>query len=313
MQAMDLRHLDLNLLRVFAQLMRERQVSRAALSLGLSQPAVSNALRRLRDELGDELFLRTATGMQPTAYALRISPAVAQALDLIDGALVMAQDFDPAQDRRNFTIAMSDVGQIHFLPQLMEVLSDVGPHVSLRTVALSGDDLADAMADGRIDLALGWLPHLQAGFFQQVLFRQGYICLMRAGHPASLQPWDRARFRACDHVHVEAGGSGHGQIEAQLQRLGLQRRIRLTVPDYVALGHVLLHTDLIATVPERFAERICTTLALTRQPVPVRLAPSVIHQVWHARTHRDTAHRWLRALLQHTFADNPVAAHTDTR
>ena len=93
----------------------------------------------------------------------------------------------------------------------------------------------------------------------------------------------------------------------------MQRRIRLAVPDYVALGHVLLHTDLVATVPERFGERICATLALTRRPVPASLAPSVIHQVWHARTHRDPAHRWLRELVQHTFADNPCAGHSHTR
>ena len=125
---------------------------------------------------------------------------------------------------------------------------------------------------------------------------------MRAGHPAAARPWGRASFRAREHVHVEASGSGHGSIEAQLQRLGLQRRIRLTVPDYVALGHVLLHTDLVATVPERFAERICATLALERRPLPVRLPDSVIHQVWHGRAHRDTAHIWLRQLLQRVFA-----------
>ena len=310
---MDVRQLDLNLLRVFAQLMRERQVSRTALSLGLSQPTISNALRRLRDALGDELFLRTAAGMQPTAYALHIAPAVAQALELIDAALARAQDFDPARDPRHFSIAMSDVGQIYFLPQLMEVLAQTAPQVSLRTVALSDAELADGMADGRIDLALGWLPHLQTGFFQQVLFRQGYTCLMRAGHPATLRPWGKASFLGCDHVRVEAGGSGHGRIEPQLQRLGMQRHIRLAVPDYVALGHVLLHTDLVATVPERFGERICATLALTRRPVPASLAPSVIHQVWHARTHRDPAHRWLRELVQHTFADTAATRHPDTR
>ena len=302
MKRMDVRQLDLNLLRVFAQLLRERQVSRAAVALGLSQPAVSNALRRLREELGDELFHRSARGMQPTAYALRIAPAVTQALDLIGGALATAQDFDPVNSQRSFTLAMSDVGQIYFLPLLMETLACEAPQVSLRIVGLNAAELPLAMSDGRIDVALGWLPQLQAGFFQQVLFRQGYVCLMRAGHPAAARPWGRASFRAREHVHVEASGSGHGSIEAQLQRLGLQRRIHLTVPDYVALGHVLLHTDLVATVPERFAERICATLALERRPLPVRLPDSVIHQVWHGRAHRDPAHCWLRQVLHDGFA-----------
>lgn len=188
MKRMDVRQLDLNLLRVFAQLLRERQVSRAAVALGLSQPAVSNALRRLREELGDELFHRSARGMQPTAYALRIAPAVTQALDLIGGALATAQDFDPVDSQRSFTLAMSDVGQIYFLPLLMETLACEAPQVSLRIVGLNAAELPLAMSDGRIDVALGWLPQLQAGFFQQVLFRQGYVCLMRAGHPAAARP-----------------------------------------------------------------------------------------------------------------------------
>lgn len=305
---MDWHRLDLNLLRVFAQLLRDRHVSRAALALGLSQPAVSNALRRLRVELGDELFHRTASGMQPTAYALQVAPALTQALDLIGGALSAAHAFDPAHDERSFTLALSDVGQIYFLPPLMETLAREAPRISLRTVGLSDADLALAMADGRVDLALGWLPQLQAGFFQQVLFRQGYVCLMRTGHPATAQPWNRASYRACDHVHVQAGGSGHGRIEAQLQQLGLLRRVRLTMPDYLALGHVLLHTDLVATVPERFAERIRDTLPLTTRPLPARLPRSVIHQIWHARAHRDPGHRWLRQLVQRLFADGTAPA-----
>ncbi len=305
---MDVRQLDLNLLRVFAQLLRDRHVSRAATALGLSQPAASNALRRLRAELGDELFHRTANGMQPTAYALHVAPAITQALDLIGDALSSAQAFDPVRDQRGFALAMSDVGQIYFLPLLMKALGREAPQVSLRTVGLRDVDLAVALADGRVDLALGWLPQLQAGFFQQVLFRQGYVCLLRAGHPATARPWGKTSFRACEHVRVEAEGSGHGRIEAQLQQLGLERRIRLAVPDYVALGHVLLQTDLIATVPARFAERICATLALEQRRVPVQLPESVIHQIWHGRAHRNPAHRWMRGLLHRVFAERPTLA-----
>ena len=137
---------------------------------------------------------------------------------------------------------------------------------------------------------------------QAAQHRKPFAQVPRRCDPAATHPWGRASFRAREHVHVEASGSGHGSIEAQLQRLGLQRRIRLTVPDYVALGHVLLHTDLVATVPERFAERICATLALERRPLPVRLPDSVIHQVWHGRAHRDPAHCWLRQVLHDGFA-----------
>lgn len=300
---MDPTRIDLNLLRVFDQVMKQRQVSRAAQALGLSQPAVSNALRRLRTMLGDELFVRTPAGMQATAYALRIGPAVSQALALVDGALAAPSPFEPARDERAFTLAMTDVGQIYFLPALVPALAREAPGVSLRITGVAGAALAEAMATGQVALALGWLPDLRAGFYQQALFRQAYVCLMRRGHPGLAGALDRTAFLAFDHVRIEALGTGHTQVDDQLARRGLQRRIRLVVPDYVALGHVLASTDLVATVPERFAQRVCSALPLATRPLPVRLAPTAIHQVWHARAHRDPAQQWLRTLVAREFGD----------
>ena len=300
---MDLTRIDLNLLRVFEQVMKQRQVSRAAQALGLSQPAVSNALRRLRAMLGDELFVRTPAGMQATAYALRIGPAVTQALTLIDTVLADPSPFEPARDERSFTLAMTDVGQIYFLPALMPALAREAPGVTLRTTGVAGAALAEAMATGQVTLALGWLPDLRTGFYQQALFHQGYVCLMRQGHPGLAGAMDRAAFLGFDHVRIEASGTGHAQVDEQLARNGLQRHIRLVVPDYVALGHVLASTDLVATVPARFAQRVCATLPLAARPLPTRLPPSAIHQVWHARAHRDPAHQWLRALIAREFGD----------
>ncbi len=297
----DLARIDLNLLRIFEQVMRQRRVSHAAAALGLSQPAVSNALRRLRGMLGDELFVHTPAGMAATAYALRIAPAVTQALALIDTALAAPGAFEPARDERSFTLAMTDVGQIYFLPVLMQALAREAPGVTLRTTGVGGAALADAMAAGHVHLALGWLPDLRTGFYQQALFRQGYVCLMRRGHPALAAPLDRAAFLALDHVHIEASGTGHAQVDEQLARRGLRRRIRLTVPDHVALGYVLAGTDLVATVPERFAARVCDALPLAACALPVRLPPAAIQQVWHARAHRDPAHQWLRALVARAF------------
>ncbi len=308
---MDISRIDLNLLRVLHRLLQDRHVSQAALALGLSQPAVSNALRRLRQLLGDELLVRTGAGMRPTPYAERLAQPIAQALSLIDGALRAEPAFDPALSERRFTIAMSDVGEIYFLPVLMRALAQAAPRVTLRTVSTAGSALGQGMATGQIDLALGSLPTLQAGFYQQGLFHQTYVCLMRRAHPATLNAWSRAAFLALDHVHVEAPGTGHGQLDTELARKGLQRRIRLAVPNYVALGHVLSSTDLVATVPERFAERVVAPLDLLVRPLPVRIARTGIHQFWHASTHRDRAHRWLRALIAATFGDNAATAPVD--
>ena len=299
---MDLGNIDLNLLVVFDRLMRERSVSRSADSLGLSQPATSNALRRLRGLLGDELFLRTPTGMAPTPYALQLAEPVAQALGTLHGALNVRASFDPARSERRFTVAMTDVGETYFLPVLMELLAREAPGVTLRCVTVAEPDLREAMAAGRVDLALGSLPQLQAGFFQQALFRQRYVLLMRQGHPLTkARQITAALFRQAQHVQVESTGTAHQRVEESLARLGIRRAVCLTVPHYVALGHVLAGTALVATVPERFADRVTGPLQLVSRPLTLRLPTSTICQYWHAHLHRDPGHQWFRELLARHF------------
>lgn len=301
---MELARLDLNLLLVFHHLLREKRVSAVATVLGMSQPAVSSALGRLRTSLGDELFLRTQHGMAPTPYALQLAEPVATALDGLQQALNVRAAFDPATSERRFTLAMTDVGEMYFLPVLMDALAQTAPGVTLQVVAVTSASLGADMASGRTDLALGLLPQLQAGFFQQALFRQPYVCLMRKGHPLAAAPsLALADFAAASHVRVIAAGTGHGRVDEALERQGLQRRIRLTVPHYVALGDVLGHSDLIATVPERFAQRVTTPFGLTTRPLPLAVDGSVIHQFWHARLHKDPGHQWLRELVAHSFGD----------
>lgn len=300
---MKLTDIDLNLLVVFDRLVQDGRVSRVAESLGLSQPAVSNALRRLRDLLDDELFLRTPTGMAPTPYALQLAEPVAQALRGLQGALNVRASFDPATSERCFTLAMTDVGEIYFLPVLMDALAREAPGVTLRCVPVADTALREDMAAGRVDLALGSLPQLQAGFFQQALFRQRYVALMRAGHPlaAGDAPLNAAQYRQAAHVRVVSAGTGHGQVDDALQRLGVVRQVQLTVPHYVALGQVLGSTDMVATVPKRLAERLAGPHALVARPLTLRLPASTIAQLWHAHLHRDPGHQWLRGLVAQHF------------
>lgn len=301
---MELARIDLNLLLVFHQLLREKRVSAVALTLGMSQPAVSSALGRLRQNLGDELFLRTPRGMAPTPYALQLAEPVALALDGLQQALNVRASFDPDHTQRSFTVAMSDVGEMYFLPVLVDALAHQAPNVTLQVVSVTHPSLREDMASGRIDLALGLLPQLQAGFFQQALFRQPYVCLMREGHPLAGKPrLSLKALAAAEHVHVQAAGTGHGRVDAALTAQGLQRRLRLTVPHYVALGDVLGHSDLIATVPERFAMRVAQPFGLVHRPLPLAVGGSTIHQFWHGRLHRDPGHQWLRALVVRLFAD----------
>lgn len=305
---MELSRLDLNLLLVFHQLLQQKRVSLVAQTLGMSQPAVSSALGRLRASLGDELFLRTQGGMAPTPYALQLAEPVARALDGLQQALHVRASFEPLSSTRSFTLAMTDVGEMYFLPVLMDALASQAPGVTLQVVTVASASLKDDMAAGRIDLALGLLPQLQAGYFQQALFQQPYVCLLRQGHPLAQSPaLALADFAQAQHVRVIAAGTGHGRVDEALERQGLQRHIRLTVPHYAALGDVLSHSELIATVPERFAQRVTHPFGLCIRALPLAVDPSAIHQCWHSRLHRDPGHQWLRGQIGQLFGDGAQA------
>jgi len=304
---MDLRDLDLNLLVVFNQLLLDRSVSAAADKLGVTQPAVSNALKRLRAVLKDELFLRTSRGMEPTPYALHLAEPMGYALSTLQTALARRDSFDPSTSTRTFNLAMTDIGEMYILPQLMEALSRVGPKIRISTLRPITGDLREDMASGSVDLALGLLPDLQTGFFQRRLFRHRYVCVFRQGHPVVAAPITLQQYCENGHVGVVAAHTGHAEIDRLLERAGVQRPMRLMVPHFVAVGHILQSTDLLATLPERFAERCREPFGLTLSPMPVSLPDIAINLFWHARYNRDPANLWLRQLIVELFADSVAA------
>lgn len=294
---MDLRDIDLNLLVVFNELLKSGRVNLVADRLGLTQPAVSNALARLRRTLGDDLFVRTAAGMQPTPFAEALAEPVAYALGTIHGALNQSAVFDPAKSRQAFTIAMTDIGEIYFLPDLMQRLAVAAPGVAIGTVRNQSVDLEREMEAGNVHLAVGLLPHLQAGFFQRRLLTQRYVCLYRRGHAFDGRTMTAADFGAADHIGIVAAGTGHGMVDELFERMGVKRDIRLRVPHFVSVGHILRNTDMIATVPEVLALRIREPFGLACQPHPIALPEITIGMYWHAKFHRDAANRWLREHL----------------
>lgn len=300
---MDLRDLDLNLLVVFHHLAVERRVNAVAQALGITQPAVSNALRRLRLRLSDELFLRTPRGMEPTPFAQRLVGPVAEALRTLQGALNQRAAFDPATSTRTFVLAMTDIGEIYFLPPLMERLARVAPGVSVSTVRHSAAGLKDDMEAGRVDLALGLLPDLKSGYFQRRLFRHRYVCMFRRGHALDKRQISLAEFTAADHVVVVAAGTGHSRVDGLLDAAGVRRRIRLRVPHFVAIGHILRETDMIATVPERFAARCVEPFGLAYVAHPAKLPEIAINQFWHARYHREPGNQWMRGVVSEQFLE----------
>lgn len=298
---MELSDIDLNLLVLFQHLMVERRVSRVAEHLGITQPAVSNSLAKLRRILGDELFVRTPSGMVPTPFAEQLSEPLGYALDMIHGGLNQGVPFDPASARRTFTIGMTDIGEIVFLPALLERLGQTAPGITLNTVRNTAVNLRDDMESGKVDLAIGLLPQLKAGFFQQRLFQQRYVCLFRRGHPLDRPDLTLADYQAAEHLVIVAAGTGHGKVDELIEKAGIARTVRLSVPHFVSVGHILRRTTLVATVPERLAQTLTEPFDLALRPHPVKLPQVPINLFWHAKVHRAAANQWLRGMVFELF------------
>jgi DNA-binding transcriptional LysR family regulator len=300
---MELRQIDLNLLVIFNQLLLDRRVSTSADKLGLSQPAVSNALKRLRTLLKDELFVRTAKGMEPTPYAMHLVEPIAYALGTLQNALNQRDSFDPATSQRTFTLGLTDIGEIYFMPTLMETMSRVAPHIKISTLRHHTGHLGEDMAAGTVDIAVGLLPSLTTGFFQRRLFKQRYVCVFRQGHPLADNPISMAQYKSLSHVGVTSANTGHSEVDAWLQRKGIERQIQLHVPHFVAVGHILQSSDLIATVPERFADKCAGPFQLETSPLPFKLPDIAINLFWHAKYNREPANMWLRQLMVDLFTE----------
>ena len=299
---MNLQDIDLNLLRVFDAVLRDGGVTPAAGRLGLTQPAVSNALSRLRRAFGDPLFVRSPSGMDATPFARELAEPVRQALSLLESALAHGPGFEPATATRAFRFYMSDLGQIEFLPPLVERVQRAAPGVRLEAVAADLEHIADALGTGALDLAVGFLPALGPPIARRALFRDPYVCLMRADHPSIGVRMTKKQFLEASHVLVTYRGGGHRVIEEAMERAGAARRIALRVPHFTVVPMVLERTDLILTLPARVArvfERRGSFKALP-PPVPMPSAEVAVH--WHERFEAEPGNRWLREQVVQLFA-----------
>ena len=296
----NVQDLDLNLLRVFDAVLHDRTVTAAAARLRLTQPAVSNALGRLRQLLGDPLFVRTASGMEATPFARGVADPVRQALALIETALARGPGFEPATATRAFRFYMSDLGQVEFLPPLVERVQRLAPSVRLEAVAVDIEDIADALASGALDIVVGFLPGLGPPIARRALFRDPYVCLMRTDHP--IERLTKKKFLEASHALVTYRAGGHRVIEEALERAGVARRIALRVPHFTVMPMVLERTDLILTLPARVA-RVYESRGRFKSlppPVPIPAAEVAVH--WHERFDGDPGNRWLRQQIVELFS-----------
>lgn len=300
---MNIDRIDLNLLRVFAAVHAERNVTRAAVRLGITQPAISNAMTRLRRTLDDPLFVRTRQGMEPTALAMRLALPVHQALEMLRNSLEMPEHFDPATARKTLRLLMSDAGEETVLPALLERLESVAPGLAVDSVRAPHAQYAQLMEQGEADLAIGNLRFLPASFYQQRLFKDPYLCICNPqGAFAGRTRIALRQYAQAGHVMV-VGGNAEALVEQAFARKRLQRQVRLKVSSYHVALKVVRGTSLLATVPRCFVTPAVHTLEL-----PLPLPAADVRQFWHARMHHDPAHVWFRSLVAEMFTSGRRAA-----
>jgi DNA-binding transcriptional LysR family regulator len=299
----DIAHIDLNLLVVFHETFQLRNVSQVAKRLGLSQPTVSNALSRLRKTCGDELFVRTGQGMQPTPYGQRISEPIAYALSNVAQALNEEERFDPAISQRRFVIAMTDAGEIHFMPAVMDLCRRIAPHISISSVRANAINWQQEIETGHIDLAIGAFADVGEGLYHRKLFSQNYVTMFRRGHHFSEGPVDMKSFLAAKHLLVTSRESPYDQINARLEKAGIARSVNFTVPHFTAVPYIISTTDMVVTVPKKLAEQACVPFALAFIVPPLRLPTLHTNILWHRRYNQDKGNQWLRELIAERFKE----------
>ena len=304
------RRLDLNLLRVFDEVIAERSLTRAAHNLALTQPAVSNALRRLRETLGDELVRRAGHGIEPTPRALALWPSVRQALRQLQTAIVPSS-FMPAEANSTFVLAMADATAAELMGGLAIRLQQSAPGVSVRVVPLTTRDPRRLLADGMADLALGYFPAVN--FTHQRLYAGEYVCVMRKGHPLADGPLTLDNYCAARHLLVSFSGRPYGYVDEALSSIGRQRRIVLTVNQFFTAGRVVVNSDLLTVLPWHFVPTTGMTDQLVVRTLPLDVPPVHVEALWHERQQDNPAHQWLRQQLlevaQAAFAHGRTAEY----
>jgi DNA-binding transcriptional LysR family regulator len=305
MSATNFRTLDLNLLRVFDQVMAERNLTRAARNLSMTQPAVSNALNRLRDSLGDKLVTRSGYGVEPTPRALALWPAVADALRQLEVSLVPG-NFIASEATNTFVLAMADATAAELMPGLVEIIERDAPGVSIRVLPLTTRDPRRLLDEGVLDLAAGFFPAVLADlsaqaqqggvapFDHQRLFDGAYVCVMREGHPLAKGPLTIKRYCEARHLLVSFSGRPFGFIDEALASLGRKRRVVLTVNQFFTAGRVVASSNLLTVLPRHFVKVTGIEGQLVLRELPFDVPPVHVDSLWHRRQSQRSDHAWLR-------------------
>ena len=297
--------LDLNLVRLFVAIYEARSVSLAAQALNLTQPTVSYGLAKLRDLLQDQLFSRTRQGLNPTSRADLIYAEFVVSLRTIQRAVDTARAFDPATTKRRFVLSMSDIGEMVFLPPILQALQKHAPMAELEVQQVPVDDLPRRLSTGEIAGAVGNLGPLINNLPSSALFSERYVCLAKRSHEIFAAPLTSERFAAARHVHVSSNATAHEVIEETLKTSGIHRRIVLEIGHFAILSHVLGLSDLVALVPSRVAQLFEHYEDLRSCELPIALQPFEVRLYWHENDRSNAANDWMRALVRDVLTNLP--------
>ena len=299
---------DLNLLPVFVALMEERNVTRAAERLGITQPALSNALNRLRDTLRDPLFIRERYGMKPTQMAEDLAPVIGAALASLDDVILGQQAFDPASASRLFTIAPNSYVEFVLMPEIVSRLRAQAAEIRLRLTPFGNDVIETGAMSGTTDMVIGRIVDPPDNLVVQHLMDDGLACVVRADHPEVRDHLSREQYERLKHVNVLPPGRMRAGLFQALEQQGLRREVAVSVTHFLAVPEMIAVTDYCATLPRLICRHLAHDPRLKILPAPVDLGTFPVEMAWHVRYRHDPAHRWLRSLVSEVAKEIQTAA-----
>jgi DNA-binding transcriptional LysR family regulator len=293
---------DLEWLLVFDGIFTTRSVSRTAERLGLAQATVSIALNKLRVHFDDKLFIRTSHGMEPTPRAQALHPQLAGVLATLESARVTPTEFVPLQAKRAFCLCITDISEIVILPRLMNHLRQVAPKVSIAAEKITTDS-PKRLESGEVDMAIGFMPHLEAGFYQKTLFTQNFVCLAAKSHPRIRGELTKEAFLAEAHIMVTTSGTGHSIVDKTLAMHGVQRDVVLHLSSFLGVARVVAETELLVIVPKMLGITMQMQEQVRILDLPFDVPSYAVKQHWHDRFHAEPGNIWLRRTVAELFRD----------
>ena len=293
--------LDLDWLGVFVEVYKTQSVSRAAQALGMEQASASIALNKLRRHFDDPLFCRTSAGMAPTPRAQTIYPDLLEALARVEKARGAAGGFSPQQAKREFRIGMTDISEIVLLPRLINHLQKTAPGLVVEAEKISPDSRRN-LESGDMDLAVGFTPDLEAGFYQQALFAQDFVCLASTDHPRIGAKLTRKAFSAEGHILVMASGTGHSIVDKVMSKNKVERRVVLRVQSFLGVARIVAQTEFLVIVPRQLGNALAQQERVQVLEPPLALPTYKVKQHWHERFNADAGNRWLRHTMVALFS-----------